>query len=66
MGDYNSPLYTADSPKGYQVRFKEYAKNWWHYEDNKGKEWVKRFDNPNSAKSFASNLIENNLMLASL
>lgn len=66
MGGYKSEQFSVDNPQGYRVRFKEYAKNWWHYEDSKGKEWVKRFDNPISAKSFASNLLENNLMLASL
>lgn len=65
MGGYKSQLYTADSP-GYRVRFREYAKNWWLYEDNTGKEWVKKFDNPISAKSFANNLIQSNLVLASL
>jgi hypothetical protein len=66
MGGHKSELYTADSPQGYRVRFREYAKNWWHYEDSKGKEWVKKFDDPSSAKSFASNLITTNLILSGL
>lgn len=65
MGGYNSELFTADSP-GYRVRFREYAKNWWLYEDSKGKEWVKRFDDPTTAKSFANNLIQTNLVLSGL
>ena len=65
MGGYYSEQFTADSP-GYRVRFREYAKNWWLYEDSTGKEWVKKFTDPISAKSFANNLIKTNLILAGL
>lgn len=65
MGGQKSELYTADSP-GYRVRYREYSKNWWLYEDSKGREWVKKFVEPGSAKSFANNLIQTNLILSGL
>jgi hypothetical protein len=66
MGGHKSEQHTTENLGGYQVQFREYAKSWWHYEDNKGREWVKKFSDTQSAKLFANNLVQTNLILAGL